>query len=245
MLKPLVLAAVLLTQVAVPARMGPGMPPMGPAVPMGPTPAEPSSGIRVTGNGFASEPASQATVTLHVSTRNNALTLNAQTLQPIVDALAKAGADRSSVTLPAYLVGQAHTNQAAITAIVHHPTQQMLQQGMLVIANTFASTPDILLNAADVVLQGDDCDTLQRNAEANAIANARSNAVFLAKQIGGKLGPVIAVDVLAGGVFGAEGSCTFGYSIGPYGPSLAQSSPADMLTVKAYSTVRVQYAIKH
>jgi hypothetical protein len=239
MLKPLVLAATLLTQVAVPAGRGPGFPPMGP------TPVEPSGGIQVTGNGFASAPASQAAVTLHVSTRNNALTLNAQTLQPIVDALVKAGADQSTVNLPPYLVGQAHTNNATITATVHHPTQQMLQQGMLTSANAFASMPDVLLNAADVVLQADNCETLQRNAEANAITNARSNAVFLAKQIDGKLGPVMSVEVLAGGMFGAEGSCTFRYSIGPYGPSFPQSSPADMLIVKVYSTVRVHYAIKH
>lgn len=241
MLKPLILAAALLTQVAPaqPIGRGPGFPPMGP------TPVEPSSGIRVTGNGFASAPASQATVTLHVSTRNNALTLNAQTLQPIADALVKAGADRSTVTLPPYLVGQAHTNNAEITAVVHHPTPQMLQQGMLVIANAFASMPDVLLNAADVMLQADDCKTLQQNAEANAIANARSNAAFLAKQIDGKLGPVMSVDVVAGGMLGAEGSCTFRYSIGPFGPSFPQSSPADMLTVKVYSTVTVHYAIKH
>jgi uncharacterized protein YggE len=238
MFKTLVFAVALLTQVAVPAGQGAGLPPMGP------TPVEPSSGIRVTGNGFASAPASQATVTLHVSTHNNALTLNAQTMQPIEDALVKAGADRSSVTLPPYLVGQAHTNNAEITALVRHPTQQMLQQGMLIIANAFASMPDIVLNAADVVLQADNCQTLERNAEANAIANARSNAAFLAKQIGGKLGSVMSVEVLAGSPFGSEGGCTFRYSIGPYGPSF-QSSPADMLTVKVYSTVRVHYAIKH
>lgn len=238
MLKSLLFAAALLTQVAVPVGRGPGFPPMGP------TPVEASSGIRVTGNGFATAPASQATVTLHVSTRNNALTLNARTLQPIVDALVKAGADRSSVSLPPYLVGQARTNNAEITALVRQPTQQMLQQGMLVLANAFASTPDILLNGADIALQPQDCQTLQRNAEANAIANARSNAVFLAKQIRAKLGAVMAVDVLSGGGFGAENSCTFRYSIGPYGASFAQSSAADMLMVKVYSTVRVQYAIK-
>lgn len=233
----LLFAALVLAQIST------APPPRG--MPMGPTPVEPAGGITVIGNGVASVAASDATVTLRVASRNNALTLNAQTLAPIVDALVRAGADRASVSLPPYLVGQARTNNASITAVVHHPTQQMLQQGMVTIANAFAAMPDVLLTSADVRLTADNCTALARTAAANAISDARSNAAFVAQQIGAKLGPALSVDWHGSGSFGGQNQCMSIYSIGPMGPMGGQLSPADMLTVKVYSTVTMHYAIKH
>ena len=238
MLKLLAAALVLAQVSTVP-------PPRGIPMPMGPTPVEPAAGITVIGNGIASAAAGDATVTLRIATRNNALTLNAQSLAPIVDALVRAGADRTSVSLPPYLVGQARMNNASITAVVHHPTQQMLQQGMVTIANAFASMPEILLTSADVRLTADHCTALARAAAANAISNARSNAAFVAQQIGAKLGPAISVDWHGSGSFGGADQCLSVYSIGPMGAMNGQMSPADMLTVKVYSTVTMHYAIKH
>jgi uncharacterized protein YggE len=217
MLKPLLVAAVVLAQVSA------APPPMsGPRVPMPNMEfGQRMDGITVTGNGYASAQATQADVMLHVSTRANALTLTRQTLQPIVDA---------------------HTNSATITAGVHHPTQAMLQQGMLALANTFASMPDILLNGAEIRLAAGNCVTLQHNAEASAISSARANAAFLAHQIGDKVGSVLAIN--AGGMpMGSESACSFTYYIGPYGAP-QQMSPADMLTVKVYSNVTMRFAIK-
>ncbi len=165
------------------------MPHLAPRVPMpAQAPPGPGDGITVTGSAYAAAQASQAQITLRISARNNAPTLTEQTLQPIADALVRAGADRSSVQLPPYLVGQARTNNAAITASVQHPTTAMLQQGMLTIANAFAANPDLILNGAEIRLLAGDCSALQRAAEANAIADARANAAFIAKQIEAKVG---------------------------------------------------------
>jgi uncharacterized protein YggE len=199
-------------------------------------------GITVAGSGYASAQAADATVTLHLSSRSNALTFDRQTLQPVVEALVKAGADASSVQLPPYLVGNAKTNNATITASVHHPTLQMLQQGMVTLANAFAGMPDVFLNNAEIRLSADNCTSLQRRAEANAIASARSNAAFVAQQIGGRVGDVLAVNAL-GAAMGNDNACSFAYSIGPWGSSF-QQSPAEMLTVKIYSSVTMRFAIK-
>ncbi len=202
-----------------------------------------SDGITVTGTGYARAQASRAQVTLRISTRNNATSLSAQTLQPIVDALVRAGADRSSIIVPPYLLGQARTNNAAISATVLHPTLAMLQQGMLTIANAFASEPDLLLNSAEVVLSADGCAQLQRTAEAHAIANARSNAAFIAGTIGAHAGDVLAVEERSIPI-GSEGACTMTYSVTPYGGPYPPMSPAEMLTVNVSSAVTMRIAIR-
>jgi hypothetical protein len=126
--------------------------------------------------------------------------------------------------------------------MVHHPTQQMMQQGMLTLANAFAGMPDVLLNSAEIRLTADNCSALQRRAEANAIASARSNAAFVAQQIGGRVGSVLAVNAL-GTAIGNDNACNFGYTIGPWGSSFPQSQ-SDLLTVKVYSSVTMRFAIK-
>lgn len=233
LLGPLILAATILAQVG-PPPMGPPMPPMVPA-------QVPADGISVNGTGYASAPATDAQVSLHVSARNNALTLNAQTLAPIVDALVRAGVDRSSIVLPPYLVGPAHTNNATITAAVHHPTLAMLQQGMASIAAAFAADPDVILNAADVRLSVDDCPALSRAAASNAITNARSNAALIAQQLRKHVGAVLAVDARGVSTNVRPGCYTF-YSIGPYGAQ--QPSLADLLTVKTGASVTMRFAIQ-
>lgn len=245
MLKTLVAAAVIVAQGSAAPPAPPAMPmPMPARVPMPPMqqPDNRMDGITVAGSGYASAQADEAAVSLHLSSRGNALTLNRQTLQPVADALIKAGADASSVQFPAYLVGEAKTNNATITAIVHHPTQQVLQQGMVTLANAFASMPDVLLNSAEIRLTASNCSTLQRRAEASAIASARSNAAFVAQQIGGRVGEVLAVNAL-GMPVGNDNACSLGYSIGPWGSSF-QQSPSEMLTVKIYSSVTMRFAIK-
>lgn len=236
LLRPLILAATILAQI--------GPPPMPPPItrfePMAPAQA-PADGISVSGTGYASAPATDAQVSLHVSARSNALTLNAQTLAPIVDALVRAGVDRSSILLPPYLVGPAHTNNATITATVRHPTLVMLQQGMATIAAAFAADSDVILNSADVRLSVDDCPALSRAAASNAIANARSNAAFIAQRLRKHVGPVLAVDARGVSTNVRPGCYTF-YSIGPYG---AQQPPlADLLTVRTGASVTMRFAIQ-
>ena len=238
MLRPLILAAVLLAQAALP----PVSPPMAPRVPMPMAPSgSPVDGISVTGSGYATAQATDAQVTLRMFTRNNALTLNAQTLQPIVDALVRAGADRSSIMLPPYMVGQAHTNNATIVASVHHPTQEMLQHGMVTIAGAFAANPDIVLSSAEVRLSVDDCAALERSAASSAVANARANASFIAQQIRKHVGTVLAVDARSMPM-NVQPACYYAYSVGPYGPYPPQPA-ADMLTVRVGASVTMRFAI--
>lgn len=237
MLRPLLFATVLFAQAV--------MPPLTARVPMSvPMPMSaangPADGISVMGTGSAEAQATDAQVTLRVMSRDNALTLNAQTLQPIVDALVRAGVVRSSISLPTYLVGQAHTNNAAIVASVHHPTLQMLQQGLTIVAGAFAATPDILLNAAEVRLSVDNCTALQHTAAANAIANARANASFVAKQIGRRVGAVLGVDMRT--PMDVPQACYSNYAVGPFG-SPYQQSPADMLTVRTGASVTMRFAL--
>lgn len=241
MYKTLFLAAVVLAQAPMPP-VRVTAPPVPPVAPMRLPDPGPNDGITVTGMGSATAPASDARVTLRISTRNNATTLDAKALQPIVDAMVRAGVDRANITLPPYLTGTTHTNGVSITAQVHHPTQDMLERGMAQLAGTFASMPDVLLNGAEVRLTADNCTALQQTAEANAIANARANAAFVAKQIGAKTGGVLAVEQ-RGMALGAPEACTQTVYVGPFG-SPSQVSPADLFTVKIITSVSMRFAIR-
>jgi uncharacterized protein YggE len=234
MLKPLLVAAVLLQ---VPPRPLPL--PIGSA-PMIPAPRVTQSGILVSGAGMVSVPATSADVTLHVSSRNNALTLNQQTLQPIVNALVSAGVARDAISIPPYMVGAVHTNMAEIVAHVDHPTEAMLRQGMLILANAFAATPDILLNDAFVTVHGDGCQALWQQAEARAIAQARQDAEFIAKQTGVHVGELLAAEEDTP----PPESCARGFGIGPYGAPGMNYNFADLLTIQVRSNVQMRFAIK-
>lgn len=236
MYKPLLLASVLLAQ---------ALPPIGTPAPMMPVrPASTtdiSDGITVSGTGYATTQATQATLTLHISTRNGTMSLDSQTLEPIVDALVRAGVDRSSIQIPSYLVGNARTNNASVVASVQHPSLPMLQQGMVILASAFAAAPNLLLNNAEVRLSVDDCGAVHQEATANSIANARRTAEFIAKQIHAHVGDVLAVDDRTAPL-GLQGACSTMYSIGPYGPPAPQL--ADMLTVRTYANVSMRFAIR-
>lgn len=236
MFKPLLFSAVLLAQ-AVPSMGTPA-----PMMPMRPAPAPGiNDGIAVAGTGDATAQATDANLTLRISSRGGALTLDSQSLAPVVDALVRAGVDRSSIQLPAYLVGDAKTNNAAITASVHQPTLAMLQKGMLIVASTFASQPNLLLNNAEIRLLVNNCTALQQAATAKAIANARASAQFIAAQIHEHAGDVLAVDDRSAPL-GAQGACSTMYIIGPYGSSTPQA--AEMLTVRVYANVTMRFAIR-
>lgn len=241
MFKPLLLAGVLLAQALPPAVPMP-LPPMGTPSRF-PRAAGPSDGISVAGNGYASAAATKAVLVLHVSSRTNGLTLDAQTLAPVIDALVKAGVPRSDVSLPAYLVGQAHTNNVAITATVHNPSAAMLQSGMVTVANAFASLRDVLLNGAEIRVSTPHCAQLTHAAEAAALRNARDNAAFIATQLHVHLAHVLAVSAYGPPSVGPA-ACTTTSFIGPYGPAVPASSPAEMLEVKAYSNVSMRFAIR-
>lgn len=233
----LILGALLLAQVP--------MRPVGVPV-MGMPPPEQrgsQSGISVTGSAIVHAPASSVWITLHITSRNNAMTLTAASVQPIVDALVSAGIDRSSIVLPMYLQGPAHTNNVEIGGAVAHPSVELLKNGIVKMVAAFSNMPDVALNGAEVRLRADGCENFSRQAEAAALRQARANAGYIAQQLGVHLGAVQAVQSNAPASESGEG-CIAGYSFGPYGGSIQMSRTQNYLDVPVYSTVTARYAIK-
>lgn len=228
----------LLAQVAVPVpgRLPPVQPPISART-------GPNDGITVNGNATIEAPASRATVILHLMTRNNAMTITGTTLQPIVDALVRAGVERTSVTLPLYLQGNARTNNAQISGTVSHPTQAMLQNGIAQLGSTFANMTDLILNGAEIRLRADGCEQLEQRAEASALRQARANAEYIAKQLNVRVGGVQAVQA-SGFAPDLSQACETQYSIGPFGGSYPMQGAQDYLTVRVFSSVSVRYAIR-
>lgn len=89
-----------------------------------------NDGITVNASAGVQAPAISAMLTLHLSAPNNMMTVNATTLQPLVDALVRAGVDRQSIVLPIYLQGPVRANNVQITGKVLHPTAAMLKAGI-------------------------------------------------------------------------------------------------------------------
>ncbi len=136
--------------------------------------AQPPDGITVRGSGTANAPASTATLTLDITAKNNAIVLNASSLQPIVDAFVRAGVQQSDIRLPIYLTGNNRTNNASIVATVHHPTVTMLENGIATLGSTLAPTPDLILRDAQVRLIVDDCSQADaRRAVGGSAASTR------------------------------------------------------------------------
>lgn len=203
---------------------------------------QPNEGISVRGNGSATAPASTATLSLYVSSRNNAIVLNESTLSPIVDALVRAGVQRSDIVLPIYLTGNARTNNVTVTATVHHPSIAMLQNGIAGLGSSLTNSPDLIVNNAQVRLTLDDCTPTMQQAQIAALRQAHANAASIARQMGLHLGAVLAVDA-QNMQMDAEGRCLSEYTLGPYQGNQF-TSPSDYLTVRITTSVSVRYAIR-
>ena len=234
----LVILPLLLAQIPapVPGRIPMGLPPISART-------GPNDGITVNGSAAIAAPAARAMVTLHVMARNNAMTITNASLQPVADALVRAGVERSSVTLPLYLQGNAHTNNAEVSGTVEHPTQTMLQNGIAQLAGAFGSMPDLILNAAEIRLTADGCEQLEQKAEAAALRQARANAEYIAKQLNVRVGAVQAVQA-SGFAPDFSQSCMTQYSIGPFGAPYPMQNAQDYLTVRVFGSVSVRYAIR-
>lgn len=198
-------------------------------------------GITVRGSGTASTMADQATISLRLFGRNNALVVNQAAMQPVIDALVKAGVQRSDITTPVYLTGTAQSN-AVLTAIVRHPTVPMLQSGIASLASVFPVNSPVLVSAADVRLSAADCAAARAQAQSAAIRQARSSAEAIAHDLRVRVGPVIAVD-FQNNASDSSGGCFSMYSIGPY-QTQPFSAPEDYLRVRVSSFVTIRYAIK-
>lgn len=232
------IAALLMAQVPpapvpmpVPARVA-GMPPS----------QMTNDGITVNASASVRAPATSATLTLHVNAPNNTMTLNATALQPLVDALVRAGVDRQSIALPFYLQGPVRTNNAQITGRILHPTMAMLKTGIEQIGSAFSSMPGVTLTGVDVRLQADNCDSLFRQAQAAALRQARASAEYIAKQLHVRAGSVLAVQ----GPFAGdpEFGCSSAYSFGPFGSSQPLTDGQSYFSVRVFSSVTARYEIR-
>ena len=227
-------------------------PPLPPRIPpQGAPPARSDQrpgGITVSGIGQAQAAADTARVTLNLSARNNTLTLNKTTLQPVVDALVRAGVDPNSIVEPFYLEASASTNYATISGSVDHPTVQMLQDGIQTLTSAFTALPNILVNQASVTVTVNECTVLRTKARRAALEQAHAQALEIANASTVHLGKIIAVQAF--GDNGGQGiysqtpanSCSSYYQLGP--GNMPFMLPADYLRVRIFSNVNVTYAIR-
>ncbi len=245
----ILVAAVILAQLQpppIPQPMGQRVP-----APLSGHPAEPrSGGITVNGIGQAQAPADLARVTLSLSSRNNALTLNKASLQPVVDALIRAHVEPESIVEPIYLEGRASTNYATVGGTVNHPTVQMLQDGMQILTSAFAAMSDILVNQAGVSVTANDCTAIRARARRAALEQAHTQAQEIASASNVRLGRILTVQAYGdnaggGGMYplASPNSCSSFYQIGP-GNMPPFMTLADYLQVRIYSSVNVTYAIR-
>ena len=200
-------------------------------------------GITVRASGIATVAADQATISLRLFAKNNAMIIDQAALQPFVDALAGAGVARSDITTPVYLTGAAKTNNATVTAIVRHPSVAMLQAGTASLAGRFPSDSPILLSSAEVRLSAADCASTRERAQAAAIHEARTSALGMAQQLGVHLGRVLAVEFQDNAVDPGTGSCFSVYTMSPF-QSTPFTSAEQYLQVRVSSFVTLRYAIK-
>jgi uncharacterized protein YggE len=209
---------------------------------LGNGPGTTTHGITVTGTASARVPASSARIALTVTTRDRSLSLDTQSLAPVVDAIVKAGADPSSVHLPPNFAVPGGSNIATITATVEHPTIDQMQQGIVSVGTVIASQKNMLLANAQVQLIAANCESAIDEARARAVKQARAKAESLAQDLGVHIGA--ALNVSSFDQLGADGGCSSTYYVNggfnPQGPL----TPNDYVTVQAATNVTVTYTIK-
>ena len=231
----LALLFTLAAPTAVEAQLGP------PVRAMAPQTAANARGITVNGSASTHVPATKAQLTLMFVTRNGKLALNAQTLQPVIDALVASGIPREGIQIPINLTAPGNTNNASVTGTVDHPNAEMLKAGVLRVGTAIASMPDVILNSATVRVSADACAAVQDTTRGHAIENAHAKAAAIAKQLGVKLGGVLAVNAYDPQL--TDGACSWQYYIGAFSPNGPMSAD-DYVTVPVTSNVTITYGIK-
>jgi uncharacterized protein YggE len=237
----ILVAALLLVPIAAGAQIEPPN-----RVPMAVSAPNTQHGITVTGSGTTRIPATSARITLQLASADRALSLDKAKLQPLVDALVKAGVDPANVHFPlSFDAPGGASNFAAVTVVVANPTAAMLQSGFITVGGTIASMKDVLLNGAQVQLTAEHCQDALDTAREQAIARARAKAESIAKDLNVHVGPAINVNSMEASY--PDGSCLAQYYVNPMGPSGDPNAPQtaqDYITVSANSTVSITYAIK-
>ncbi|MGB6987257.1 MAG: SIMPL domain-containing protein [Candidatus Aquilonibacter sp.] len=237
----ILVAALLLLPVAAMAQFAPG--PRGPGAQGTVNAPATTHGITVTGSAGARIPATSARITLTISSADRSLSLDAQSLQPVVDALVKSGADPASVQLPPNFSAPGKSNIASITATVAHPTAAMMQSGIVTVGTSVASSKNLVLNGAMVMVIAQHCADALDNIRSQAIERARAKAESIAKDLGVHVGSVLNVQSFEQG--SPDGSCQSQYNVNGFmgSPDQPQSSQ-EYVTVPIQSNITITYAIK-
>ena len=167
--------------------------------------------------------------------QRNQTAITSATLQPIVDALVAAGADRDSIQDP---INDGQTGNRVSTAQIYgsssHPTPALLTQ---LIAEMGTQT-DASISNAQVTLRIDDCAAVAEASRADGIRRARERAAASARDLGLRLGAVLSAIVSA--PFDASGSCESTYGL-PY-PQMGQGPAA--FAVRVTTPVTLRFAIR-
>ncbi|MGB6061256.1 MAG: SIMPL domain-containing protein [Candidatus Aquilonibacter sp.] len=231
-------AAMLLAPIYAKAQVPPERGPMS-AVP----PQTTNHGITVSGSATTRVPATSARITLSLSSSDRSLTLDAQSVQPIVDALVKAGADPASVRLPLNFGAPGGSNVASITATVAHPTSEMMQSGIVTVGTAVASMKNVILNGAMVFITAAHCQDALDSIRNQAIERARAKADSIAKDLDVHVGGVL--NVMSNEQNSPDGSCSSQSGVNGFANNPADpQSPQDYVTVPVFTNVTITYAIK-
>jgi len=211
----------------------------------GPVVAPPPAarGITVNGSAAASAPATSARITLYLVSRNNTVAYTTQAVQPVIDAMVKAGVDRNSITLPLNFSAPGNSSSATITGSVEHPTLAQLQNGIVTVGTAINGIPGAILQNVNVELTLGDCEPLVDKARSGAITRARAKADDIAKQLNVKLGSVQAVNAANELQLRADGSCMTMLNFNPFqAPTFEQTG--DYLNVTVSSAVTITYGMR-
>ncbi len=214
--------------------------------PTRPYPIGPASGaahgITVSGLASAHIPATSARITLRLGSADRRMALDTQSVQPIVDALVKAGAQRGSVHLPITFSAPGASSMAEISATFAHPSAAQVQRGVVTVGSVIAGLKDVVLSGADVYLTAANCSATLAIVRNKALADAHAQAASIAHTLNLRMGDP--VDVRTSDAKLADGSCIVQYYISPYPGPQGPQTAEDYVTVPVTSVVSVTYAIR-
>jgi uncharacterized protein YggE len=200
-------------------------------------------GITVTGVGSSRIPATTVRISVQLGGADRSNVLDKPTLQPIIDALVKAGADRSRVRLPLTFSAGARTNMTSITATFVHPTAKTVQNGLASAAAAFATVKDaVVLYNLQVFVIAQRCQHTLAIARQQAIASARAKAEAIAKDLNVAIGPAISAQSTE--MTSSDGSCFAQYFISAQGDPSGPQTSQDYVSVSASATITITYAIE-
>ncbi len=200
-------------------------------------------GITVTGTGSSRIPATTVRISVQLGSADRSNGLDKEKMQPIIDAMIKAGADPSRVRLPLTFNAGARTNMASITVTFAHPTAKTVQNGIASAAAALATEKDaVVLYNLQVFVIAQHCQHTLAIARQQAIGSARAKAEAIAKDLNVEIGP--AINAESREMTSTDGSCLAQYFVSAQGDQSGPQTSQDYVTVPATANITITYAIK-